>query len=702
MTLLSGVVLMVAIGTVVQNSEQLGRFFKGEPTSPELHADEAEAHANDLAMIDVLANDLALFPDAADRLVITRQPKCGRIFVQGGTVQYLPDGTCFGVQEFSYGLSGTDLEPVSVIVRVGAQKRPTQLATRPEPEKATVPADAAGDMTIAAAPADDTAKKPAVPAQTAETAPEPAPADQPEALARAEDPAPQPEEVARAEAPATPQSRAHADAEPPEVGFGLLEPVDAPEMAAGLGGSDAVEDEPNIPLAVEPWTDLATLTPPLAVPNEDRAGILARSPLPVSRPAEAPVYSPEELALADRLADPTRPDAPAVLRPSAPAILSEPAEEQSRRFALAPVGNEARPGFLKPADQARVEPGEGPGVAAAPERSDTDPLANASSVDMAAPQAPNGSASDDAPSIAELAERNVPGSLGGIRPSMALARIEIPRAGGSLDFVVPQQQPAPVEIEDEPAAETTGPELAALPSATENCVAPAAITLDIGPAAITAIDVFAPCQAGTVALLKYGEFSLALPLGDDGKGRIAVPGFEPSSNAGLTFSDGTEMSFSIPFDGTEKVERVALTWDIPVRLDLHAFEFGARPGDSGHVGPDNARSFADVRRKGGGFMNNFAPVNGKGDHVRVYTHYVRAGSASGIVELALDFADRREAVADACGDGQYAQPGFTVLRMTRGVTERPVRRRLAALDCGDAAGAEMIRNAVKTMVIANR
>ena len=47
----------------------------------------------------------------------------------------------------------------------------------------------------------------------------------------------------------------------------------------------------------------------------------------------------------------------------------------------------------------------------------------------------------------------------------------------------------------------------------------------------------------------------------------------------------------------ERIERVVMVWDAPVDLELHAFEFGARPQDAGHVGPDRPRSFAEVRRR---------------------------------------------------------------------------------------------------------
>lgn len=757
MSVLSGVVLMVAIGTVVQNSEQLGRFFKGEPSEPELNPDRFEAKANDLATIDVLANDRGLGEDAASRLVITQNPKCGRIFVRQGAVQYLPDGNCFGQQEFGYGLSGTSAEPTTVAVRVMPQGRPTTLA-RSQPEPAPEPKT---EIATVAVPEPDAGARPAPEAPAVVTADDspPQPAEQPTALARA----PQ-------SAPSAPAGLNTDDRPSGSLGFGLLEPVATPEAAGALGGladTELADRDSGLPLAVEPWTDLAALTPPIAQPYEDRAGLLARSPLPVSKPAEEPEYSTEELALADEIAAAEGPAAPVVLRPRNPGGLAAPAsiDATTSRLDIAPLGDGAGPRTLGvPPLQATEAPGEA--LAALRIDSDADPLVDAPSVTVSVPadlSVASTPAEIGVPSIADLAapgagpELGAVASLSGMRPSMALARIEIPRASvpsrvavddvaldgaaGSLDrstalapapdldhsriaLIAPADPVAAIDpariapgaaLAQEPVAMPKAPEqidikqgggekVAALRPVEEKCLLPPGVTIDIGPAAMTGIDVYSPCHGDGVALLGYGELRLAIKLDDKGAGRIEVPGFEVSMDAELVFADETTVSFSIPFDGIDKVERVAVTWDMPIRLDLHALEFGADLGDAGHVGPGNARSYGDVRRNGGGFLHSFAPIGGVGQSAQVYTHYLRRGGDNGIVELMIDFADRREAKDGTCGDGGLAKPGFTVVRSTRGVMERPLRRRLAALDCGDAqtAGKDMIRNAVKNMVIAHR
>lgn len=254
-----------------------------------------------------------------------------------------------------------------------------------------------------------------------------------------------------------------------------------------------------------------------------------------------------------------------------------------------------------------------------------------------------------------------------------------------------QQAPAPQPAE----------QVAALPRAEEACTVPAGLTLDVGPAAVTTLHVSSPCHAGKVAALTYGELTLAIPIGDDGKGRIDVLGFESSMQGELKLPDGTRLDFTLPFEDVEKVERVALVWDQPVHLELHAFEFGAGAGDAGHVSAVAPRDYEAVRRTGGGFLTAYAPADGVGERAQVYTHFLRRGGDTGIVQMMIDFVDRREAAEGTCGDGELAQPGFTVVRASRGLAERPLRRRLAALDCAlvETDGGRMITNAVKNMVI---
>ncbi len=78
MAMLTFVVIMVAVGTLIQRTDVFERLFGEGTAALELRRDEAIVRANALSGIDVLANDLGLRDGDAEKLIIVEQPKCGR------------------------------------------------------------------------------------------------------------------------------------------------------------------------------------------------------------------------------------------------------------------------------------------------------------------------------------------------------------------------------------------------------------------------------------------------------------------------------------------------------------------------------------------------------------------------------------------------------------------------------------------------
>jgi hypothetical protein len=227
-----------------------------------------------------------------------------------------------------------------------------------------------------------------------------------------------------------------------------------------------------------------------------------------------------------------------------------------------------------------------------------------------------------------------------------------------------------------------------------------AITLDIRPAGITQVMIDSPCHAGTAVELAYESLRLAIALDAGGAGSIAAAGFQEASDATMRFADGESMAFNIPFIDTGKLDRVALIWDAPVGLQLHAFEFGAPPGSPGHVGPNNRRGHGAVRRRGGGYLHTYQPVNGVGQHAEVYTYWHRNCGKTGVVQLKLGFGSDDPAAA-VCGDNVNARPEFEILRSVAGRVERMRSLRLARLDCATVAN-EYISDAVDDLIVRQR
>jgi hypothetical protein len=248
-------------------------------------------------------------------------------------------------------------------------------------------------------------------------------------------------------------------------------------------------------------------------------------------------------------------------------------------------------------------------------------------------------------------------------------------------------------------------QVAALPRVDLTCAVPPSITLDIRPAGETELVITSPCHSDSVAQLSYEGLDFGIRIDRSGQGAITVLGFQSSSDAVLAFADGETLEFGLPFTGTDRVERVALAWDAPVLLELHALEFGAGLGTEGHINPQAPGNFRDVRRRGGGYLTTFAPVEGVGQSVQIYSHWLRRGGNAGVVKLYIDFASRhRDRQDGTCGNGALARPSFTVVRSSRGRTESPVSRRLASVDCAvvETMQDHLIEAAVRDIIISQR
>lgn len=297
------------------------------------------------------------------------------------------------------------------------------------------------------------------------------------------------------------------------------------------------------------------------------------------------------------------------------------------------------------------------------------------------------------------------GKSGLVTPAEALAAV---RGLGNTSELATIDTTPPAALNDPNAAAGTevpqtapsAPDVAPVP-----CTAQPVLTLDIRPAGITEVIIDSPCHVSTTAELSYDTLRLGIALDPKGAGSIAAVGFQQASDAKLRFADGEEIDFNIPFIDTEKLDRIALVWEMPVKLELNAFEFGADPGGSGHVRSENPRSHRDVRRQGGGYLLEYPSVNGVGQNVDIYSYWHRNGGRAGVVKLKLGIEGPKGAAAsEICGDGALASPDFTVVRSAAGRLERSRFLRLAPLDCTTVAGAAnlYISDAVDDLIVLQR
>ncbi|MGG7568573.1 hypothetical protein ACQ5SO_20660 [Rhodovulum sp. DZ06] len=291
-----------------------------------------------------------------------------------------------------------------------------------------------------------------------------------------------------------------------------------------------------------------------------------------------------------------------------------------------------------------------------------------------------------------------------------------PEIGAPAPLVLAAAEPITVEAPEQKAASMT---LAALspqePAA--DAVRPAA-TLAAGPApdcpiqlsafpasgGLIQVSAVSDCRAGRVAVLHLEDLRIALRFDDAGVIEASVPGVARDSRLKLVDGDAEAVQPVTLLD-IGGVDRVAISWDDEVDLNLHAFEFGAGLGDAGHVWAGAAPNERAYRRGTTGLVSSFPALDGKGRSVEFYSFNRGRRSPTGRIVLAVEFASRgTEPTAPYCDGDPLASPSFRVHNFDGGVMDGGSARIFEAAPCGvtleDASMYQ--RDLVQGFIVVNR
>ncbi len=120
MTILTGVVLTIALGAVAQR----GDFFDNIGMGPGLEPrdDMVALEAGGGYLIDVVANDRGARAGDGGRILVMTAPACGAAYRRDGRIFYQGGAACEGVQRLSYCVArGDDCPGAEVSLRVVAR-----------------------------------------------------------------------------------------------------------------------------------------------------------------------------------------------------------------------------------------------------------------------------------------------------------------------------------------------------------------------------------------------------------------------------------------------------------------------------------------------------------------------------------------------------------------------------------------------------
>lgn len=723
MSILTGVVIVVAMATLAQRSDSLIALF-GDAQPPEARRDQISIEVGERRLIDVAANDLHVTPEHLETLRIAVAPACGAAEVDEGAILYIANESCIGaLQLLSYCYGGPetcDPAPVTIAVAPAPQRRPAP-ATTPEGQEiaSRLPPlpDFAGDA--AAAPAPDGATGEVVASAPLGAWPV---GDGPLGDGQAAAPA------ASAPAPAPVRRAPDVAAAPAISGPGPYAALTAPPalirnvFPADPGPSFRIAGLPDrrILRALEPATParpVAPARPVVAGPDPEgpppQVAEIAREE--DSGEAGAPMVSLMEIA-PPRSADPSIGASASIAAP-APEFAPGPGPfGASDPIAIAPRAPEAEPrragfdlaalsfGAEAPAGAAALrspafsggEPGAGPAA----------PIPVISGHDAASAAIAEAARITPAPFFDDQLERagDAPGAAPTLTRLALDAAVGAPPPGLDLPSIGSVSEVPPARLAegvDEGVDEEV--EVAALTPAAAPC-APVKLNVSAMSSAMMRVDVQESCLAGGAAEIRHAGLAFAFSIDGDGRGSVTFPVMSPRAGAEFRAAGVAPVVIPVQAKDLNEVQRVAISWSDPVDLDLHAFEYAARFGGDGHVwsgAPGNERI---ARRRGGGYLNSYPAIGPSGMGVEVYTFWEPRDGRPGVTQLALDYVSRGEvATGDYCSEGALAAPAFNIMRAEFGRTSQ-ASGVLAPVECGAELrdGRRYISNAVRDLTVARR
>ncbi|PSL18008.1 hypothetical protein [Shimia abyssi] len=130
------------------------------------------------------------------------------------------------------------------------------------------------------------------------------------------------------------------------------------------------------------------------------------------------------------------------------------------------------------------------------------------------------------------------------------------------------------------------------------------VLLDAKTAAAAMLEVYltAPCQAGERVTFEHKGLRFTEIVGAEGYLQVLVPALSEEVDVVATFANGDHAVTSLSVDSAVLYERAVLQGSGIEGLQLHALEFGASYGTSGHVSADTPRELTAVIDGKGGFL----------------------------------------------------------------------------------------------------
>jgi len=156
----------------------------------------------------------------------------------------------------------------------------------------------------------------------------------------------------------------------------------------------------------------------------------------------------------------------------------------------------------------------------------------------------------------------------------------------------------------------------------------------------------APCNRDDRVTIQQGALIFTALTDDDGLYDVSVPALTTAPSFFALFADESGAKAVAEVSDAKNYERVALSWQGDAGLQVHAREFGADYGQSGHVWAQAPRTAAMAIRAQGGYLISLGDSRALNPQMaEVYTFPSASVQKSGAVRLSVE----AEITAANCG-----------------------------------------------------
>jgi len=223
---------------------------------------------------------------------------------------------------------------------------------------------------------------------------------------------------------------------------------------------------------------------------------------------------------------------------------------------------------------------------------------------------------------------------------------------------------------------------------------PTNLEAEVMPSAMVELRLNAPCQPNSRVQVRHGKVSFTMQTGHTGTLVMQVPAFEIRATFQVRLQDGQRLAAAVSVPELENFERIAIQWTGSFNLDLHALEFSAEPGGSGHVFATDEGSVSGRPAHSQGFLTSLGDSRVEQPSMtEVYSLPTGPNTKSGVVEMIVSASGG----ATTCGTQQALRSFLS--KSGRLVVASGFAFKMP--DCGDETRSIVLKNAVRDLIIAS-